>query len=125
MDRNNGIIIKISMRIKKPFIIAGVVAAMVALDLMKFLTVGGVTIVNWHSFIHPFWVALAVILLFIGAKRNEHGLSSALFWLYAIIFFASYVNQYFIFTSVLTYNCMLFNAIFAVAHYLSSGQRNA
>lgn len=112
-------------RKKNPIIIAEVVLVMVILDLVKFLTVGGVTIVNWHSSIHPSWVVLAIILLFIGAKRNDHGLSSALFWLYAIIFFASYVNQYFAFTSVLTYNCMLFNAIFAVAHYLMAGHRNA
>lgn len=92
---------------------------MVILDLAKFWAIGGATIVNWYSTIHPLWVFIAIVLLFIGARRDRRTLSNALFGLYLVIFFASYINQYIPFTSVLTYNCMLFNAIFAVAHYLS------
>lgn len=104
---------------KRPIVIAEVVLIMVIFDLVKFLTVGGATIVNWYSTIHPFWVFLAIVLLFMAARRKNSTFSNAMFGLYLVIFLASYINQYIPFTPVLTYNCMLFNAIFAVAHYLS------
>lgn len=108
------------MRIaSRQFIVAEVVLVMVIIDLIKFFAIGGATIVNWYSTIHPFWVFLAIVLLFMAAGRKSNTFSNALFGLYLVIFFASYINQYIPFTPVLTYNCMLFNAIFAVAHYLS------
>ena len=108
------------MRIQtRPIIIAEVILVMVILDLVKFLTIGGSTIVNWHSFIHPFWVIGAIAYLFVAASIDRPKLWRSLFGLYLIIFLASYLNQYAGFTAVLTYNCMLFNAIFAVAHYLA------
>ena len=114
------------MNIKnRPIVIAEAILIIITLDLVKFLTIGGVTIVNWYSSMHPFWVFLAIVLLFIGATRRNHGLSSALFWFYTIVFVAAYVNQYSPFTPILTYNCMLFNAIFAVVHYLMAGKRTA
>lgn len=111
----------------RPFIIAEVVLVMVILDLAKFWFMGGATIVNWYSAIHPFWVFLAIVLLFAASGKKRRSLSNALFGLYLIVFLASYINQYMDFTPVLTYNCMLFNAVFAVAHFLTSGvsKRNA
>ena len=104
---------------KKQLVIAGIVGTMVVVDLIKFFAVGGTTIINWHSFIHPFWVVLSVVFLLIADFVDRAKLWRMLFGLYFIIFLASYLNQYFGFSGTLSYYCMLFNAIFAVAFYLS------
>lgn len=106
------------MRNSKPLVIVGIIAAMVVFDLGRFLLGGGPNIVNWHSFIHPSWVVLALVLLTVAAVVDRRLLWRALFGIYFLTFFISYLNQYFGVTDILTYNCMLFNAIFATAFYL-------
>ncbi len=79
---------------------------------MKFLTVGGATIINWHSFIHPFWVITAAVLYFAGAMINAKWFWNALLGIYSAIFIAAVVNQYVPFTAAITANCTLFNLMF-------------
>jgi hypothetical protein len=93
---------------------------LVVFDAAKFLIVGGATIINWRSFIHPFWVILAAGLYFVGARVNKKWFWNALLALYSTIFILALVNQYVPFTEVLSYNCMLFNLMF-VPLYLFLG----
>ena len=100
------------MHKKRLRIFAATLSLLVVFDAVKFLTVGGTTIINWHSFIHPFWVILAAVLYFIGTLINTKWFWNTLLAIYSIIFVATVVNQYVPFTSALTANCTLFNLMF-------------
>lgn len=93
-------------------IFVAILSLLVIFDAVKFLTVGGATIINWHSFVHPFWVILAAALYFTGTIIDAKWFWNALLALYSIVFIAALVNQYIPFTAVVTANCTLFNLIF-------------
>jgi hypothetical protein len=97
---------------KRLKIFVAVLSLLVVFDAAKFLTVGGATIINWHSFVHPFWVILAAILYFAGTVINAKWFWNTLLALYAAVFIAALINQYIPFTDVITANCTLFNLIF-------------
>ncbi len=94
--------------------------AIVLGDLAKYSLAGGPNIINWQSFIHPFWVFFSLALYFIGIKARSRRLWNLLFLFYSVVFIAALFNQYIPFTPALTYNCMLFNLIF-MAPYLLLG----
>ena len=97
---------------KRLHIFATILSLLVVFDAIKFFTVGGATIVNWHSFVHPFWVILAAVLYVVGAMINAKWFWNSLLALYSMIFIAAVVNQYIPFTNAITANCTLFNLIF-------------
>lgn len=108
---------------KRLKIFVTVLSLVVLFDAVKFLTIGGATIINWHSFVHPFWVLLAATLYFSGALINKKWFWNALLAVYSIVFLAAIVNQYVPFTDVITANCTLFNLIF-VPLYLFLGAKD-
>lgn len=105
---------------KRLKIFVTILALLVVLDAIKFLTIGGATIINWHSFIHPFWVIVAALLYFAGDVIKAKWFWNVLLGIYSIVFIAALVNQYIPFTDSITYNCMLFNLVF-VPLYLFLG----
>ena len=108
---------------KRLKIFVTVLSLVVVFDAVKFLTVGGATIINWHSFIHPLWVILAVVLYFAGTIIHAKWFWNMLLALYSVIFIVALVNQYVPFTDVITANCTLFNLIF-IPLYLFLGSRD-
>jgi hypothetical protein len=99
---------------------ATILSLLVVFDAVKALTLGGPAILNWHSFVHPFWVIVAAALYFAGVKINAKWFWNVLLTVYSVTFIAALANQYAPFTDILTYNCMLFNLIF-VPLYLFLG----
>lgn len=97
--------------------------AIVILDGLKFIAVGGPNIINWHSFIHPGWVFVTLALFFLGVWRNTRIVWKALFGIYLVVFLFALANQYVPFSSVLTYNCMLFNLIFVSLYFFLSAPK--
>lgn len=108
---------------KRLRIFTTVLFLLLVFDAIKFLTYGGVTIINWNSFIHPFWVITAAVLYFIGSLVNEKWVWNVLLVVYSVVFITALVNQYVPFTDILTYNCMLFN-LFFIPLYLFLGSGN-
>lgn len=96
-----------------------IIAAIVGLDLVKFLAFDFPTLVNWRSFAHPAWVLTALVLLLASAKLDSRRLWQALFWVYALVAVAALLNHYLPFSETLTYNCMLFNFAFASLYFVA------
>lgn len=92
-------------------------------DWLKFEILGGPNIINWHSLVHPAWVFSALFFLAVGIAAEKRIIWQSLFGLYLAIFLAALLNQYYFFTALLTYNCMLFNLVFvAIYFFLNSPQ---
>ncbi len=108
---------------KRLKIFVTILSLVVVFDAIKFLTVGGATIINWHSFIHPFWVIAAAALYFTGAVINKKWFWNTLLAIYIVVFMIALVNQYVSFTDVVTANCTLFNLIF-IPLYLFLGAKD-
>ena len=92
-------------------------AAFVVLDGIKFLIAGKPTIVDWETFVHPAWVIVAGITLLVAAFYPSA--QRAAFWVYLLVFIASYVNVYLAFTEVLTYFCMIFNLVLTAVFFFA------
>lgn len=108
---------------KRLKIFVTILLLLVVFDAAKFLTFGGTTIINWYSFIHPFWVFIAVVLYFTGTKINAKWFWNVLLCVYSVVSVAALINQYISFTNVLTYNCMLFNLVF-IPLYIFLGSKD-
>jgi len=97
------------MKNKKLLFFTLIFALAVFVDLLKFFLNGKPTVVNWESFIHPFWVITAIVTLtFSSFFTKAHKVT---FWLYFGVFAFAYVNIYFQFTEKITYFCMIFNLV--------------
>jgi len=90
----------------------------VTFDGLKYLLAGGPNLINWQSFIHPAWVISAIVILAANAYFWKPALFKLSFIVYFIIVAASLINQYLPFSEILTYNCMLFNLVFASIYFL-------
>ncbi len=88
------------------------------LDLARHLTIGGTGIINWLSFAHPAWVITSTALFAVGAWLRSARFWDSVFLAHFVLVLGSMVNQFIPFWDVLTYNCMLFNAIFATVYFL-------
>lgn len=97
---------------------------LVFFDLAKFYGVGGPNIINWHSFVHPAWVFFSFGSLLGATLVQEALLTKTLFWIFFSVFCAALLNQYLNFSEILTYNCMLFNAIFVAIYYIREPETN-
>lgn len=93
---------------------------LVFFDLAKFYSVGGPNIINWHSFVHPAWVFFGFGSLLAAARIQKDFLARSFFWIFFTVFCAALLNQYLNFSEILTYNCMLFNAIFVALYFVKS-----
>ena len=108
---------------KRLRIFAAILSLLVVFDAFKFFAIGGATIINWHSFVHPFWAILAAVLYFAGAMLNRRWFWNTLLALYSIVFVTAVINQYVPFTTVITANCALFNLVF-IPLYLFLGSND-
>jgi hypothetical protein len=98
---------------QKLFLFASLFLVTILLDLLKYVTFGKPTIVNWDpiwpSIVHPLWVLTAVALMYgsVFFKRVQ----TVAFCIYLVIFVASLANVYLNFTTILSYWCMIFNLV--------------
>lgn len=97
---------------------------LVFFDLAKFWFIGGPNIINWHSFVHPAWVFFGFGSLLIANIIQRVFFTKILFWVFFTIFCAALLNQYLNFSEILTYNCMLFNAIFVAIYFTAKSEIN-
>lgn len=91
---------------------------LILFDWIKFLMIGEPNIVNWHSFVHPAWVFFGFGSLLLAWFFRSKVLWRGFFWLFFAVFIAALLNQYLSFSEILTYNCMLFNAIFVAIYFV-------
>lgn len=92
-------------------------AGAITLDLIKFLIAGKPTVVNWESFIHPFWVVTAGVVLLLSVYLPL--VRKIAFWVYLTIFVVAYLNIYLSFSESLTYFCMIFNLVLTSVFFFS------
>ncbi|MBI1957588.1 MAG: hypothetical protein HYS44_04015 [Candidatus Niyogibacteria bacterium] len=92
-------------------------SAVVALDAAKYLTFGFPALINWESFAHPAWVIGALALFFASLKFDNRAFWKFLFGVYIAVTLAALANHYLPFSETLTYNCMLFNLVFASLYF--------
>jgi len=109
---------------KRLIIFASLFSLAVVVDGIKFLSVGGPNIIDWPSIVHPAWVIIAITLLFVGIFFDRLVVWQTLFGIYFLVMIASLLNQYIPFTTILTYNCMLFNLTFATLYFFLSTPRS-
>ncbi|OGF49019.1 hypothetical protein A3G55_02460 [Candidatus Giovannonibacteria bacterium RIFCSPLOWO2_12_FULL_44_25] len=108
---------------KRLAIYAALFGTVVLFDWLKFVYVGGPNIINWNSLAHPVWVATTLVILSIAVFQPRREIISVAFLLYFAVFATTLLNQYLHFYETLTYNCMLFNLVFATMFYLVSNKR--
>lgn len=110
-----------NIQVHRPlFFFAALFGASVVLDALKFVAFGKPTLINWESFVHPAWVVLAGIALFLAAYSNR--VRQAALYIYLVIFAASYLNVYLGFTEVLTYWCMIFNLVLTAVFFFTQSK---
>lgn len=105
---------------RKLKILALLFLVVVAFDGLKYLLVGEPAIINWRSFVHPVWVIVTLALFWLVVFSQSARILTLVFFIYLSVFIAAFLNQYFSFAAFLTYNCMLFNLVFAAFYYLLS-----
>lgn len=94
-------------------------AAVIGLDLLKFFALPGPTLVNWSSPPHWIWVLAALALLFAAAKFESRTLLRFNIAMYSSVALLAAANHYYPFSTVLTYNCFLFNLILVSVNFFS------
>mgnify|MGYP001569348962 CR=1 FL=1 len=107
------------MRLDKIRTVLIVFAAVLGLDLLKFFILPGPTLVNWSSWPHWVWVSLALGLLVLSAIFNNRGFLRFNIAVYSVVALLAAANHYYPFSSVLTYNCFLFNLILVSIYFFS------
>lgn len=97
----------------------------VSVDGLVYLVTGQGRMINWESAIHAGWVTTAILLfLFVAYGRDPRWQFLPLF-LHGTVFALAFLNQFFSFSAVLNYNCMLFNLVLLSAYYFMSSGRES
>lgn len=91
---------------------------LVFFDLVKFYIVGGPNIINWNSLVHPLWVFVGFGSLLAATFIQKAFLTKTFFWIFFSVFCVALLNQYLNFSEILTYNCMLFNALLVAIYFI-------
>jgi hypothetical protein len=100
----------------KPRFYASAFLWVLSLDALLYVFSEGNRIVNWESGIHSGWVTASALFL-LAAAYGPKSWRRLPYALHGLVFAAALLNQFFAFSPILNYQCMLFNLALFTAYF--------